>query len=301
MIMQKYPALDSLTVERLSAPIGIDCSHPRFAWRLKGPEPDILQTAYRITLHFGSVLVADTGIINSAQNSAVTIPGFSATPMTAYEFRVTVRDNKGRIASACSFFETGRMGIPFRSNWVEPEQESAASGTKFPRSAQYIRIPFELRQPVRQARIYISANSIYRLEINGFCPNDQIFTSEIIFRHRLLPYQTYDVTRFLKHGKNVFGVALSDGWLVGKEGTIVSVCQYGSPLGFLMDAEIEHYDATMDYISGEQGLSSDRMQSGWSSPSFPDQSWKPVKKADYPAAVPFSVRTGAFKNPTGFN
>lgn len=303
MITLKQISLGSLTIEHQNNPIGIDCKCPRFGWILQSKEQDVMQTAYRLTLYFGSMCVADTGIVYCEQSSEVMIPEWEALPMTAYKVQVTVWDNKGRSASAQCSFETGRLGIPFHSGWVEPEQESAPSLTRVSRNipgtsaagsyrrgirdfrkfrpAQYIRIPFEVKPDMRQARIYISAHDCCRLEINGKRPKDHNFIPALPSYGPPLQYQTYDITRFLKTGKNVIGVVLTDGWQKGQTEASGNCFQYGNPASLLLDVEIEYCDATMDYVTGEQGVSSTNPMKGWSTPSYSDEYWKPVKKVNY--------------------
>ena len=71
--------------------------------------------------------MADTGRVESDQSIEVTVDGFAPRPMTEYHVDLTVRDNRGREASAGTLFETGRMGVPFAGGWVEPVQDPTPS------------------------------------------------------------------------------------------------------------------------------------------------------------------------------
>lgn len=314
--------LTDLTIEHQDSPIGIDCPSPRFAWKLNSDTQSVKQTAYQILLTVDGAVVADTGRIASDQSIEVTIDGFEARPVAAYTVQVTVWDNQERMAVITGHFETGRMGIPFRSSWVEPVQEPTPSSMDVERDgdapvkdavpvdedgnrtfeefrpAQYIRIPFEAKDAVHRARVYITAHGLYRLEVNGIRPDDREFAPENTSYNRLLEYQTYDITPFLHKGKNVIGVVLADGWWVGRVGTTGDCCQYGDTLGLLLDAEIKYGDTTIDIITGEQGVShtgpvifSDlfvgekydarKELAGWSTPEYEDVEWTSVKKVSY--------------------
>ena len=162
----------------MQRPIGIDCPAPRFAWKLRGAERGLKQTAYRLVLAAGDAVAADTGRVESDASIEVVVPGWTPAPMTEYEAEVTVWDNMGRSASLTDLFETGRLGVPFHSGWVEPEQEptpasmdGARSGDTIAaddlprdaegrrtfaefRPAQYVRIPFTLEANAVRARVY---------------------------------------------------------------------------------------------------------------------------------------------------
>ena len=313
--------LTDLTVEHLAAPLGIDNAHPRFAWKLQSDLPDTRQASCRLRLTEDGVTAADTGVVESDRSIEVTLPGFTPKPMTCYGVRVEVTDNYGRTASLESRFETGRMGMPFAGGWVEPVQEPTPSSMEGERAgdiiasvlldengsrtfeefrpAQYVRIPFNADKPVRRARVYATAHGLYKLFVNGVCPDDRWLAPENTAYAKILNYQTYDVTACLRAGENVLGVALADGWWAGRVGTTGDCCQYGDRVGLLMDCEIEYMDGTKQTVTAGDGVShagpivySDlfvgekydaRLEMpGWSAPGFDDSEWLPVLKVDYP-------------------
>lgn len=313
--------INGLVVEHQNTPMGIDVKNPRFGWKLQSRLRDVVQTAYQLQLYADQTLAADTGKVESDASTEVVIEGWEASPMTRYDVVVNVWDNKGREAGTVSWFETGRLGIPFMSGWVEPDQipthssmegkdmSKAADGenpykkldrdfAEF-RPAQFIRIPFELDKPVKKARVYATAHGIYEMEVNGKKPDDRKFAPENTTYKKVLQYQTYDVTPYLKSGKNVIGITVADGWWAGRVGTTGDCCQYGDKVGLLLDGVIEYQDGTVKNISAEQGVSSTgpiiysdlfvgerydaaKELEGWSTSGFDDEGWKPVNKADYP-------------------
>lgn len=312
--------LNDLVIEHQKSPVGIDVENPRFGWTLESGEPNTLQTSYQIMIYSDSRLIIDTGRIESDQSIEVTIPGWHTKPAACYEVQVTVTDNKGRSARIESSFETGLLGTPFQSSWVEPiqdptpasmtsDRDSASLAAADPyidgkrdfhefRPAQYIRIPCTLKRGIKKARIYATAHGLYRLEINGVRPDNREFAPENTSYNKILQYQTYDVTRLLTAGSNVIGVVLADGWWTGRVGTTGDCCQYGNTIGLLLDTVIEYNDGTFEYVLGEQGLSSagpiifsdlfvgekynaEKELPGWSTNHFDDSTWLPVQKRDY--------------------
>ena len=121
--------LTDLTVDHLADPIGIDDATPCFAWKLNSDRNDTVQSAYRLVLRDDRGTVADTGAVAAGQSIEVTVPGFTAAPMTRYHVAVSVTDNYGRTATLEGRFETGRMGVPFSSAWAEPCRASSSPST----------------------------------------------------------------------------------------------------------------------------------------------------------------------------
>ncbi len=300
-----------MTVEHMRRPLGIDCPAPRFAWRLASDVADVMQAAYRLTVTCDGRVVADTGRVASDQSVEVTVDGFAPEPMTAYRVALTAWDDKGREASAGTCFETGRMGVPFVGSWVEPVQQPTPSTMDGARSgdtiaavpvdadgnrtfeefrpARFIRVPFEAGRPVRRARVYATAHGIYRLTVNGRCPDDRWLAPENTAYNKLLCYQTYDVTALVRPGENVLEITLADGWWVGRVGTTGDCCQYGDRTALLMNAEIEYMDGTRQTVTGEAGVSaagpilfSDLFVGEKNDARIAPSDWQPVVRVDHP-------------------
>ncbi|WP_322203939.1 family 78 glycoside hydrolase catalytic domain [Acutalibacter intestini] len=227
--------------------------------------------------------------------------------------RVEVTDNYGRTAQIESHFETGRMGVPFASSWVEPVQEptpssmvtnreGAEAGDITPRNAdgsrtfeefrpaQYVRVPFTIGKAVKRARVYATAHGLYRLTVNGQRPDHRELAPENTAYHKLLYYQTYDMTALLQSGENALGVVLADGWWAGRVGTTGDCCQHGDTTALLLDMDIAYMDGTREHITGPivfsdlfvgEKYDADLEQAGWDCPGFDDSGWTPVIKKAY--------------------
>lgn len=319
--MDRMLEINDFVVEHQKNPLGIDCAEPRFGWKLISEEKNVFQTAYQLKVFTEHGLEADTGKTESQESIECTIEGWKTAPMTAYQVQVIVWDNYGNQAEAETFFETGRMGIAFTSSWVEPEQTPTVNSWKDKKMdcstvgvnlfagkerdftefqpVQYVRIPFAAEKPIKKARIYASAHGIYKLEVNGKRPDMREFAPENTAYHKILQYQTYDVTDYVYQGKNAIGVILADGWWSGRVGVSGDSCQYGDKKGLLLDAVIQYEDGTEEVVTGEQGRSStgpliyadlfvgEKYDAGkelgnWSTAEYDDSQWKPVKKAEYP-------------------
>lgn len=119
-----------LTTEFMKNPMGIDVSHPRFAWQMQSDTYGAAQTAYRIVvsssrseLNNGSYTF-DTGKVNSSSSVGIVYSGDALRPSTRYYWKVTVWDEKGRVLqSEPDWFETGLLDADWRdAKWIGSPQ-----------------------------------------------------------------------------------------------------------------------------------------------------------------------------------
>lgn len=106
------PALEHLTVEYRTAPLGIDTPAPRFGWRMSssGAERGVMQTAYRVVVRDpGGAVVWDSGVTRGQESQNIPYKGRPLEPATRYQWTVTAWDQRARRISESSWFETGLM------------------------------------------------------------------------------------------------------------------------------------------------------------------------------------------------
>ena len=163
--------------------------------------------------------------------------------------------------------------------WIEPQQTSAwktpqldfaqmveAEHSGVPseeslRCAQHLHRVFRLENregelPVR-VRVYASAHGVYDLYVNGVKADGRVLAPETTNYHKLIWYQTYDITdKTYESDRLCIDVLLGDGWWIGRLGMSGSSCNYGDRLGFIMDLELTYPDGSVSVIgSDEQFLS----------------------------------------------
>lgn len=79
-------------------------------------------------------------------------------------------------------------------------------------SLPMLRCDFGVNNEVDKARLYITCRGIYDCMINGENITNEYFAPGLSQYDKHLIYQTYDVTRHIKKGKNGIGFTLSSGW-----------------------------------------------------------------------------------------
>ena len=116
-------------------------------------------------------------------------------------------------------------------------------------SAPMLRKTFNVRKPVKKARIYATARGIYEMQMNGKPVSDDFFNpgwTDYRFRQN---YNTFDVTPLIRQGKNAMGAILGSGWYTGTA-TNTPLCsnQYGTEISFLAKLVITYTDGSEETI-----------------------------------------------------
>ena len=296
----------ALRCEHLKNPLGLDAPRPRLAWQLTDPRRGAIQTAYQLTVGLDSTQVSQgrAGTWAPAKTASarqlVAYAGPALQPFTTYYWRVRTWDQAGQPhASRVASFETGMMGKRnWLGAWISDNQRAAE------KPAPYFRKEFTLPKGLRSARAYIAVAGLYELSINGKkVGNHRLDPMYTRFDRRTL-YVTYDVTPYLRPGKNAIGVLLGNGWYNhqstavwdfnrapwrnrpafcldlrltladGRTEVVKSGKEWKTATGPLVFNSIytaEHYDARL-------------AQPGWNTAGFDDAKWKEVILRDAPSA-----------------
>ena len=112
-------SIDNLSVDYQSTPLGIDQPTPHFSWQMKALDTKrgYAQRAYQLIVTDASnQVVWDSKKVNSDLSHGITYAGSALQPTTRYNWKVTVWDNMGQMATSKSWFETGLMN-PDLSAW----------------------------------------------------------------------------------------------------------------------------------------------------------------------------------------
>ncbi|MBP8989293.1 MAG: family 78 glycoside hydrolase catalytic domain [Clostridia bacterium] len=255
-------------------PLGIDTRNPGFSWQLHSDEPNVLQTGYRIKVtkkDQPDLIVWDSEWVACASSIGIRYEGQPLESRTAYQWQVTVTDNDNREAtSGWASFEMAFLKISdWSAKWISPDlpglpeekEISLIKASLFPPKRLPEMIPctmlhkeFRLEQDIRRARLYVTAHGLYKLLINGKKVGDRELTPEFSAYQKVLYYQVYDVTSFLKPGINAIGVVISDGWYCGHIGFSGNSRQYGDKHALLLQLEVEYQNDKKDVIVSDESF-----------------------------------------------
>ena len=299
-----------LQVEYLTNPIGIDVQKPRLSWYSEADYRGMTQKSYRITmssslekLQNGDYDIWDTKTVNSDVSTGIKYAGKTLPAKTRIYWQVTVIDGNGKsTTSNPAYFETGLMDKGFDADWitssaeVEPKSENNPEGRpvnntiKRPNDpAPMFRREFTASGKVKSARLYITSAGCYDAYINGKPVTETLLNPGRSDYNVDLKYQVFDVTEFIKDGKNAIGVYLGHGWFNTKWNN------FGTKLGLMAMLEITYTsgktqsvvtdknwkcygDGPIQYEDIMNGFSYDatKEQEGWAEANFNDAAWQKV-------------------------
>ncbi|MFF4255600.1 family 78 glycoside hydrolase catalytic domain [Streptomyces sp. NPDC001663] len=228
-------AVEGLTVEHRTNPLGVDADHPRFGWRTASATRGRRQTAYRILvassperLTAGRADVWDSGRVASADSVAVRHAGGPLSPSTRYHWTVRVWDEDGRAlpAAPTAHFETGLLSTDGTDGWDGAKWITMKGKAPNSPGSPLLRRQAALdKGQVREARLYISALGVYDAYVNGrrvTVPQGRGTTQELLTPgwtnyDSHVSYLTYDVTESVVGERQVtLAAVLGNGWYNGR-------------------------------------------------------------------------------------
>ncbi len=195
--------------------------------------------------------------------------GQTLRPKTKYIVILEILNHGAMQRSTETFLETGFLGTAWQAKWIEPEQEPGIPEKQIPffqhftqqpdffgghdrlRPCQEIKKDFTLDSIPERAEVYASAHGLYELQINGKRVDGNILSPETSTYPKQLYYQKYDISNFLKPGKNTIQTTLADGWWIGRIGMSGDSCQYGDRLGLILQAELFLQDGSIRIIASD--------------------------------------------------
>ena len=297
--------VSSLTTDYKTNPIGIDNPVPELSWIIQSDQHNTMQESYEIRAALDPADLAkknkqvwNTATVASSQSIHVKYKGQAPKSHQRIYWQVRVIDNHGKKSkwSEAAFFEMGKLeSKDWEADWISPTWEEDPKKSE---PSPYMRKEFSLDKSIKQARLYISSQGLYQVEINGKGVGDQEFTPGWTSYNTRLQYQSYDITSMLAANQNAIGIVLGDGWFRGNLGWIDGRNNYGEKLAAIAEIVVEYTDGTSAVICTDASwkattgpiLASDiyngevydanKELKGWSTAAYDDGSWTPVAKID---------------------
>jgi alpha-L-rhamnosidase len=298
--------VSDLRCESKQDPVGIDARQPHLSWRISGDRRGILQKAYEVRaaaspqdLKGGENLLWSTGRVDSDQSQHVAYKGKALASQQRVYWQARVWDEAGKPSpwSDPAHWEMGLLAATdWKADWIEPVLDE---DPKVSNPSPMLRREFDLRGPVAWARAYVTAHGVYEAELNGRRVGDELLTPGWTAYKKRLQYQTYDVTRMLRPGRNAVGVTLGDGWYRGFLGFRNGRHTYGDRVALLMQIHVRYADGKAEVLGSDvkwkastgpirasdiyHGETYDARleKKGWSAPGFDESGWGAVRVVDH--------------------
>ena len=282
---------------------------PEFSWTLESDKRNVRQDTWELEIAEDKAFekkIYKSGRVNSDASAQIILEDVKLESQKKYFARVKVTANGEETEWAETSFVTGILdNSQWKAVFVSAEEEADKDNSK----GTYVRNEFTVKKPVKEAYVSATALGLYHFYLNGRkVGNDELTPGWTSYRKHLC-FQTYEVTDYLKEGKNAAGAVLAAGWYKGKmgfEGLEKNRNHYGENTALLAQMVIRYADGTEDlFVTDESWSGADapvvfaeiydgeiydgaKEIKGWAEAGCTAGQWKPVRKLDYD----FSVLTG---------
>ncbi|KAH8652622.1 bacterial alpha-L-rhamnosidase domain protein [Tricladium varicosporioides] len=241
---------------RSSNVLGVHETKPRLSWKFQNAPGDFQQKIYEIELfEIGidshTVLLPATKFV-SPQSTLVPWP--HTQPLNSRQ-KISIRVRAWDINEQCTQWSEPaylEVGLLHRTDWRCGRIAAPwGPGTVEPDPEQLYRKEFRIVSEVAQARLYITAQGLYEVELNGQRVGDYFLAPGWTSYDGRLQYQTYDVTYMLSDN-NCLGVRVAEGWFSGRigfEGGHRNI--WGPHTALITQLEITYKNAHVETISSD--------------------------------------------------
>ncbi len=320
---------EKLTCEYLENPSVVDVAKPRLAWVNIAGKGDRgqTQTSWQIRVATTEKKLKEADLwdsqkVSGAENNRVMYAGKPLQSRTECWWQVRVWDKNGTV-SDWSEPAQWRMGIlnppEWTAKWIgapwqgeealpKPSSPGALLPEQLPPPAPLFRKEFKLEKKVEKAVAFVTGLGYFELYLNGekvgndvLVPNQTNYGKrpglnnegiplEDNFREYKVMYLAYDIKNQLKHGQNVVGSILGNGFYNPAK---FWTAAYGTPR-FLVQIYVTYQDGTEEIIVSDESWKASQSpilmdmvyygehydarkeQVGWNTPGFDDTKWQPV-------------------------
>ncbi|MCX8180013.1 MAG: glycoside hydrolase family 78 protein [Thermofilaceae archaeon] len=289
--MTEIPPPSDLRCEYFTDPVGVDPDAPlRFTWILYHFKRGAKQKAFQVIVSDSITLVEkglgnvwDSGVVESAENFT-TYSGIRLESGREYYWRVRWWDQDGNVSSWSSIakFTTALRPGDWKAKWVT--------------GGRLLRKEFEVPAPVKKALVHVTGLGYYELRINGRKVGDRVLDPLWTEYNKRVLYATYDVTEYIRQGRNAAGLILGRGRYVkayGYDEVLKAILQMkielvnGQVIELVTDESWKASEGPVleDDIYNGEVYDARREQDGWDQPAFDDSSWANVDVVDHKATL----------------
>ena len=121
-----------------------------------------------------------------------------------------------------------------------------------PDSVKALRSDFNLKKPIKSARLYATAMGAYEMWINGKRVSDDVLSPGWTDYREHVVYQTYNVTNLLASGQNAIGALLAPGWYETPLEWFQQPNNYGdTPPALRAQLRIEYADGSVKWVHSD--------------------------------------------------
>ncbi len=265
-------------------------------WKLISHNSGVFQKGYRMQISETedfTEFVLDTGMTESEEstNIRVSLPEWKS--LNQYYLRVKVQDNYDELSDwyTTIFMTALSLEDEWRASFISAEQlkdknHSPVTG---------VRKRFYVEKPLKEAFLVSTAQGVYQTFLNGIRVGEDELTPGWTSYHKILLYQTYEVSDMIMPGENVWSALIGAGWYKGDVSYYRIHNFYGDYASFSGELLLRYEDGSEESICTDdtwKGADSEILFSdiydgemcdsrlkipGWGNPGLSDDGWRNVQ------------------------
>jgi len=286
-----------LQCEYRENPIGVDSPKPRLSWALQSDQRGEVQTSFQLLAASSLENLAknqgelwDSGQIKNGQTVNVLYAGRSLRSAEQVFWKVRAWDTAGK-PSAWSAPASWTMGLVAESDWQAKWITAART-----EPTTLLRREFTVKPGLQRAVIFVCGLGYYEMAVNGGKVTDDLLPPGWSKYNKTCLYDTYDVTKSLRAGRNAIGLFLGNGMynVLRVPGRYSKFDGSFGPQKAIAQLRLEYQDGSSEIVAtddqwrtapGPITFSSDYggedydarlYQAGWDQPGFSATSWTPA-------------------------
>ncbi len=210
------PGVFDLRCENLHNPTGIDKTVPRFSWKINSETNGTSQAAYQILvasdasiLEEGKADFWDSGKVQSPSSVLVAYNGEKLGAGTAATWKVRVWDNNGNVSQWSSPATFG-IGLLSPADW-QAEYISLNTDKGYTECPQLYK-SFEVEGTGPKYILHVNSLGYHEVYVNGKKVGNGVLNTAVSQFNKRSLSNTYDISDFVKKGKNDLLLWLGSGW-----------------------------------------------------------------------------------------
>lgn len=234
-----------LKTNQLINPLGYDFSFLNLSWKLKETNAHFTKQVQVKVWKDENEVVYDSGLLMDYHKCELPLE-ICLEPRTRYYWQVSVMDDLGaEDTSDVMWFETAKMGEPWKARWISPTEETE--------QMPVLRRTFITSSEIKSARIYFYGVGLYELYVNGQEVGSEFLKPGYHSYDCRMEYQTFDIGEALVEGENEIEVFLGEGWYKGRFGFDDEYYNiYGNRKKCIGEIHIEYPDGTTECVCTDQ-------------------------------------------------
>jgi alpha-L-rhamnosidase len=283
-------------------PLGVDSQTPRLFWKLQSADRNQNQTAYEILVSSSEKNLArndgdlwDSGKKNSDETIQIDYAGKKLNSFQQVFWKVRIWGARGKISESKP--ATWTMGVLQNSDWRA--QWISAPETNFP--STLLRREFVVKPGLKRALANVCGLGEYEMSLNGKKVGDNFLSPGWTKYDKTCLYDTFDITKNLRRGKNAAGIELGNGmYQVLGGGRFTKFKGSFGPQKAIAQIRLEYADGSIEFIGtdgswrvtrgpitfdsiyGGEDFDARLIQKKWNKINFNDANWSRAKIVEGP-------------------